>query len=61
MDINLSILQEIVEDKGAWHAAVHGIVKSWMWNSNWTTTTTLENNFDNLFVSLQVFTVMSTF
>ena len=29
MDMNLSILQEIVEDKGAWCAAVHGIVKSW--------------------------------
>ena len=29
MDMNLSKLQEIVEDRGAWHAAVHGITKSW--------------------------------
>ena len=28
MDINLSKLQEIVEDRGAWCAAVHGITKS---------------------------------
>ena len=29
MDVNLSKLQEIVKDRGAWRAAVHGIVKSW--------------------------------
>ena len=29
MDINLSKLQEIVEDRGAWHAAVYGVAKSW--------------------------------
>ena len=28
MDMNLSQLQEIVEDKEAWHAAVHGVTKS---------------------------------
>ena len=28
MDMNLSQLQEIVEDRGAWGAAVHGIIKS---------------------------------
>ena len=28
MDMNLSNLQEIVEDKGAWHATVHGVTKS---------------------------------
>ena len=28
MDMNLSKLQEIVEDRGAWCAAVHGVVKS---------------------------------
>ena len=29
MDINMSKLWEIVEDRGAWHAAIHGITKSW--------------------------------
>ena len=28
MDMNMSKLQEIVEDRGAWCAAVHGITKS---------------------------------
>ena len=29
MDMNLSKLQNIVEDRGDWHAAVHGVTKSW--------------------------------
>ena len=37
MDLRLSKLQEIVEDKGAWLAAVHGIAKSGTWLSKWTT------------------------
>ena len=28
MDMNLSKLWEIVKDRGAWHAAVHGVPKS---------------------------------
>ena len=28
IDINLSKLREIVKDKGAWRAAVHGVAKS---------------------------------
>ena len=29
MDMNLSELQEIVEDRGAWLAAVHGVANNW--------------------------------
>ena len=29
MDMNLSKLWEMVEDRRAWHALVHGVTKSW--------------------------------
>ena len=29
VDMSLSKLQEIVKDRGAWHAAVHGVTESW--------------------------------
>ena len=30
MDMGLSRLRELVMDREAWHAAVHGITKSWI-------------------------------
>ena len=29
VDVNLSKLWEMVKDRGAWHAAVHEVEKSW--------------------------------
>ena len=34
MDMNVIKLWEIVEDRGVWHAAVHGVAKCWAWLSN---------------------------
>ena len=44
MDMNLNKLQGMVKDKEAWWAVVHGVIKSWTWLCDWTTT-----NFNSLF------------
>ena len=43
MNMSLSKLREIVKDREAWHAAVHGVAKSQSWLSKWTTSYTHHN------------------
>ena len=41
MDMNLSKLWEIVKNREAWCAVVHGVSNSWTWLLDWTTTKTV--------------------
>ena len=36
IDMSLSKFHDLVMDREAWHAAVHGVTKSWTWLSDWT-------------------------
>ena len=47
MDMNLSKLREIVKDREAWHAAVHGAAKNQTQLSDWATTKAPTNNNKN--------------
>ena len=43
LDINLSQLQDLVMDREAWHATVHGVAKSQTQLSDWTELTEVED------------------
>ena len=36
MGVSFSELRELVMDREAWRAAIHGVAKSWTWLSDWT-------------------------
>ena len=49
MEMSFNKLQELVMDREAWGAAVHGVTKRWTWLSDWT-----ELNWSSLHVESEI-------
>ena len=52
MDVSLSELREMVMDRAAWRAAIHGVAKSWTRLTDWTELNWLTSFWPQLFKKL---------
>ena len=50
MDMGLGELRELVMDREAWRAVVHGVAKSQIWLSNWTENKNRPKDIENKFM-----------
>ena len=60
MGMSLSKLRELVMDREAWRAVIHGVSKSWTWLSNWTNRTTI-HHFDSPHSFLHIINIKTNF
>ena len=57
MHVSLSELQELVMDREAWSAEIHGVAKSWTQLSDWTELSTRKNNLFFLELLVDVYSL----
>ena len=46
MEVSLGELRELVMDREAWHAVIHGVAKNWTQLSDWTELTMYDQSSD---------------